>query len=64
MEIASTASFPTPSHMKMDSTIAVPPRRFPTDSINRVMTVTWDAFIILFHRVTENFTPRARAPVT
>ena len=40
MLIASTAIFPTPSHIKMDSTMAVPPRRLPTDSIRSVMIVT------------------------
>ena len=64
MLIASTAIFPTPSHMKIDSTIAVPPRRLPTDNISKVMIVTREAFITLPHRILENLTPLAFAPTT
>ena len=64
VKLSLTDKVPTPSHIKIDSTIAVPPSRFPTDSISKVMMVTSEAFIILFQRVTENFTPLAFAPAT
>ena len=62
--MASTASLPTPSHIKIDSTMAVPPRRLPTDIARRVRIVTRQDRRTLFQRVTENRTPRALAPVT
>ena len=64
MVIASTASLPTPSHIKMFSTIAVPPSRLPIDSAKRVMIVSIDALMTLFHRITLSLTPLALAPVT
>ena len=52
MVIASTASLPTPSHMKMLSTIAVPPKRLPADSASNVTMVVMADFNTLFRRIT------------
>ena len=62
--IASTASFPTPSHIKIFSTMAVPPRRLPMDRASSVMIVSMEAFITLFQMITRLRIPLARAPVT
>ena len=48
----------------MDSTIAVPPRRLPMDSVSRVRIVTSEARSTLFTSVVENGIPLAFAPVT
>lgn len=64
MLMASTAIFPTPSHMKMDSTMAVPPSSEPMERVSSVIIVTRDAFMTLFIMVVEKGTPRALAPRT
>ena len=62
--MASTASLPTPSHMKIDSTMAVPPRRLPMESIKSVMIVTRDERRTLKISVAAKGIPRARAANT
>ena len=62
--IASTANFPTPSHMKIVSTMAVPPKSEPTESARSVTMVSSDERSTLFVRMTPSATPRAFAPVT
>ena len=64
MVMASTASFPTPSHMKMLSIMAVPPSKLPMDSASRVRMVSMADFRTLFHRITLLRTPLAAAPRT
>ena len=64
MVMESTASFPTPSHMKMLSIMAVPPRRLPMDRAKRVTMVSMADLRTLFHRVTLPRTPLALAPST
>ena len=60
--MASTASLPTPSHMKMLSMMAVPPRSEPMESASSVMIVSMEDFMTLFQRVTRPRTPLACAP--
>ena len=64
MVMASTASLPTPSHMKMLSMIAVPPSRLPMERASRVIIVSMEDLRTLFQRITLLLTPRALAPVT
>ena len=59
-----SAVLPTPSHMKMLSMIAVPPRRLPMDSASSVIIVSMEDFRTLFQRITRPRTPRAFAPST
>ena len=62
--MASTASFPTPSHIKMLSTIVVPPSKLPTESAISVIMVSIEDFITFFKIITCPLTPLAFAPVT
>ena len=64
MVMASTASLPTPSHMNMDSMMAVPPNRLPMDSASSVTMVSIEDLMTLRHNTTLLRTPRACAPMT
>ena len=64
MVIESTASFPTPSHPNILSTIVVPPRREPIDKASNVTIVSIEALSTLPQRTTLPLTPRAFAPMT
>ena len=64
MVMASTASLPTPSHMKMLSIMAVPPSRLPMERASSVMIVSMADLSTLLRRITLLLTPRAFAPVT
>jgi len=62
--IASTASLPTPGHIKIDSIIAVPPNKDPMDKPNKVTIVSSELFSTLKYRIIRSFTQRERAPKT
>ena len=51
-------------HIKIVSTIVVPPKRLPIDKASRVMIVSMEDFITFFHIITLPLTPLAFAPAT
>ena len=53
-----------PSHIKIDSTMVVPPRRLPTDNAISVTMVSMDALRTFFQIITLPLTPLALAPIT